>query len=292
MRAASLVRRGGRLAVIATVAVLALVTTTIDVPSAHTEATVTPAVVPAFAGAELGHAATSVRQAPLICVDPGHSESAPGMIVTVTTVDAVGAARERRLREVDINLDVARDVVRRLRARFGNDAVVMTWGEADGRGRAWEALRGPTGDDKLDLMMRGAFCVREGAQSVVSVHTNWFGDAPNGIYVGYRDAEDRVLAEAIHSVLFDAMAVDPAGEPVAGYIDYGLDPGDWFLMLGFGSRDVPAVILEPVMMSNADEARRLLPVIAEAPDGRRAQIARVEAQAIGDWIAATLLRER
>lgn len=292
MPAASLARRGGRLAVIATVAVIAVVVTGFDVPDARTEAKAEPLLAPAFAGLELGRAASGVASAPLICIDPGHSDSIPGMIVTVTTVDVAGVAHERRLREVDINLDVAREVARRLRVRFGDAAVVMTWGEADGRARAWDALSGPTGDARLDLMMRGAFCARHGARSVASLHTNWYADEPNGLYIGYRDAEDRALAEAIHASLFAAMAVDPAGAPIGEYIDYGLDSGDWFLMLGFGNRDVPAVILEPVMMSNADEARRLLPTIADAPDGRRAQIARIEARALGDWIASTLLAAR
>lgn len=291
MRPVSRSRRGAHLALIATVLAFAAATA-FDVPNAHTEAKAEPVPAAAFSGRDLGQAASALPSAPLICIDPGHSDSSPGMVVTVTTIDAAGVPHERRLREVDINLDVARDVARRLRARFGDDAVVTTWGEADGRARAWNALLGPDGDERLDLMMRGAFCGRVGARALVSLHTNWFGDAPNGLYIGYRDEDDRALAEAMHPVLLAAMAIDATGAPLREFIDYGLDPGDWFVLLGLGDHAVPAVILEPVMMSNPEEARRLLPSIADAPDGRRAQIANVEALALGNWIASALAGER
>jgi N-acetylmuramoyl-L-alanine amidase len=246
-----------------------------------------------FLGPELGRAANAVNPAPLVCIDPGHSLSKPSIVVTVPEVDERGRLRDSELREVDINLDIAREVARRLGERFGADAVVMTWGETDNQPRGWNALRGPLGDEKTDVMARGAFCTGRGARAIVSIHTNSFGDSPNGMLTGYRDANDRALALAVHAAIRDAVAVDPAGRPLRDFSDYGLDQGEWFLALGVDDRrDVPTVILEPVMMSDADEARRLLPTVAEAPRGRRAQIAGVAAQALGDWIESALLVER
>lgn len=287
------VTRRARLLVIAPIAALVIAATAANLPDAHTGAAGSGdiAAARAFSGPETGRAAVAGPD-PLMCIDPGHSLSTPGMAVTVSTFDADGRAREVELREVDVNIDVAREVVLRLRERFGDEAVVMTWGEADNRARAWNALRGPDGDEKPDVMARGTFCVAQGARSIASLHTNWFDDEPNGTLTGYRDENDRALAEAIHARIRDAVAVTPAGRPVPDLIDYGLDQGDWFVTLALGDRDVPAVIIEPVMTSDPDEARRLLPSIAEAPSGRRAQIAAVEAEALGDWIASTLLGER
>lgn len=290
MRPALSPRRVAALAVIASVTALT-VAIAFHRTGVQTEATREPSRLAAFAGAEVGHAAAAAEPGPLMCVDPGHSLTQPGMVVSVPVSEAGRPVQEHELREVDINLDVAREVTRRLRARFGDQAIVMTWGEADGRSRSWDALRGPAGDEKPDVIARGAFCVAERARSVVSVHTNWFGDAPNGTFTGFRDENDRALAAAVHFTILDAMRVI-ADAPDDPFIDYGLEQGEWQLTLGFGDRDVPAVILEPVLMSNPDEARRLVPTIAAAPDGRRAQIAAVEAAALGDWIASTLLDGR
>lgn len=47
---------------------------------------------------------------------------------------------------------------------------------------------------------------------------------------------------------------------------------------------MPAVIVEAVFMSNPDEAQALKSTIAEAPDGRRAQIAQVVHEGILDYL--------
>ena len=67
---------------------------------------------------------------------------------------------------------------------------------------------------------------------------------------------------------------------------YGIDPGDWWI--SEGAEGIPAVILEPVMMTHDDEARRLAPSIAEAPAGRRAQIAEIEVEVIAGYIERLL----
>jgi N-acetylmuramoyl-L-alanine amidase len=302
MRGARSVRRAPRPALIfvgfAVLAVTALGLRTVAAPARSDAAPgiTTPGVAasgiaaPGAAGAVTSLAGATPR--PLVCVDPGHSLSNPSIVVTVPVAGRDGIMRDVELREVDINLDIARELARRLRAHFGAGAVAMTWGEVDNLPRGWNVLRGPAGDDKADVMARGAFCADQGARAIVSIHTNSYEDEPNGALTGYRDANDRALALAVHGSMYHALSFDPLGVPVPDFTDYGLDHGEWFIALGVDDRDVPVVILEPVMMSDTDEARRLVPTIAEAPAGRRAQIARVEADALGAWIQSTLLTER
>jgi N-acetylmuramoyl-L-alanine amidase len=65
--------------------------------------------------------------------------------------------------------------------------------------------------------------------------------------------------------------------------DYGINVDEWYIPK---NTTMPAVILEPVFLSNGDEAKALKPTIAEAPGGRRSQIAQVEYDGIVAYFAS------
>jgi hypothetical protein len=121
---------------------------------------------------------------------------------------------------------------------------------------------------------------------VFSLHTNGGDAGLNGTLTGFRDDDDRALAEVVHPRVLEALSRTPGGDRVTPFWDFGLDPGDWWI--SEGAAGLPAVILEPVFMTLDEEARRLVPTIAEAPDGRRAQIAAVEADAIATAVDGLL----
>lgn len=229
--------------------------------------------------------ATLVAPGVTICIDPGHSLSDASIENTVT-IDG----REVTVVEGELNLDIATEVVARLRERFaGSDPVVrviMTWGELDGLYRDWAALSGPLGDEEPLVQARGRWCVQQGAAAVFSLHINGGQPGANGTLTGFRDDDDRALADLVHGPILEALATGPGGGGVRPFLDYGIDPGDWWI--SEGADGIPAVILEPVMMTHDDEARRLAPSIAEAPAGRRAQIAQIEAEVIAGYIERLL----
>lgn len=229
--------------------------------------------------------ATLVAPGVTICIDPGHSLSDPSIENTVTF-----GGREVTIVEGELNLDIATEVVARLRERFaGSDPVVtviMTWGELDGLYRDWDALSGPLTDDEPRVQARGRWCVQQGAGAVFSLHINGGQFGANGTLTGFRDDDDRTLAGLVHGPVLEALATAPGGDRIRPFGDYGLDPGDWWI--SEGADGIPAVILEPVMMTHDDEARRLVPSIAEAPEGRRAQIAEIEAEVIAAYIERLL----
>lgn len=243
-------------------------------PSAETPA-------PARAAAK----ATLVVPGVTICVDPGHSLSDPSIENTVT-IDG----REVTIIEAELNLDIATEVVARLRERFARSEpgvnFIMTWGELDGLYRDWDALSGPLLDEELLVQARGRWCVQQGAAAIFSLHINGGQQGANGTLTGFRDDDDRALAELVHGPILEALATAPGGERVRPFSDYGIDPGDWWI--SEGADGIPAVIIEPVMMTHDDEARRLVPSIADAPEGRRAQIAEIEAEVIAAYIERLL----
>ena len=226
-----------------------------------------------------------------ICIDVGHGLQEPNITVPVT-VGSGPTTRTVMLTEVEINLDVATRVAALLRERYRTAdppvTIVMTWGEIDGLDRPWDPLIGPESDAEVVVQSRGAFCVAQRADVVVSMHTN-AGSRLNGTLTGYRDDNDRELAAVVHPMILEQLGADPSGTPLDGFVSFGLDPGDWWISEGAAAPDLPVVILEPVMMTIADEARRLLPTIEEQPAGRRAQIANIEAKAIAAYVDAYLL---
>jgi len=223
----------------------------------------------------------------VICLDPGHSQNAGGASVTITEGRGRNATTHT-LEEWQINVDVALSVAADLRARFAADPVrvILTWGADDGLSRTWDWDAGPALDGREDVVARGSFCEDNGASVVVSLHTNGINVPFNGTLTAYRDDNDLALAGPAHDLIYNELRLAPSGKKIGGFRNFGLDQADWWISLGAPSSAV--AIFEPVVMTNDAEALRLLPTISEAPAGRRAQIAAIEAEAIAVYVRGLL----
>ncbi len=191
-----------------------------------------------------------------VCIDPGHGGLESG---------AIYQKRGRNgwtLIEKKINLDVAWA----LRAKLEADgaAVVMT----------------REGDSTVSLGERVATCNGSGADITVSLHTNGTRSPRwDGSMTLMNKDEDRPLAEAIHSTMYNGLKEGWEGR----FTDYGFNVDEWYIPK---YTDMPAVILEPVFLSNPDEAEALKLTIAEVPGGRRGRIAQVEYEGILAYFAS------
>jgi N-acetylmuramoyl-L-alanine amidase len=177
----------------------------------------------------------------LICIDPGHGGTEPGAV-------------NGSLIEKDINLDVSFAVKAGLEG--AGHTVAMTRSD----------------DSTHSIRERYTLCNDAGADLLLSIHANSLAD-PNrdGIITIYFHNDDRVLAQALHDVLLPAMSQDPPHV----FQDFGVKRDALGMVL---KSNMPAAVIEPVMMSNEWEATRLDATIAEcsdpnSPDCRRAQIA-------------------
>ena len=225
----------------------------------------------------------------IVCLDPGHSLITGGASVEVKEGRGRNATT-RTLTEPEINVDVARAVAADLRARFDANAVsvILTWGELDSLedSRDWSWSDGPAADGRPAVEARGAFCEDNGARIVVSLHTNGINVPFNGTLTGYQGEDDLALAGPAHTMIYNELQHDHRGKKIRAFRNFGLDQGDWWLALGAPSSVV--ALFEPVVMTNEAEAQRLLDPIGEAPNGRRAQIAAIEAEAIAVYVAGVL----
>ena len=227
-----------------------------------------------------------------VCLDPGHRLS-----------DDVGASstalvrgHQIGLREVDLNLDVSHAL--RVRLEAAGVRVVMTW---DAAHVGWPETGAPDAppppffaaepgpNDPEGLEARGRLCVAGGAQVMFSVHHNSLPAGGNGLVTLFRDPgtgqrdPDRAVAKLVHSVMWREL--NP-GKTARAFIDFGLLRRDWGIARG--ALGIPAVILEPVAMSDPQEAQRLVPTIAQG-GLRRLQIVEAELAAI---LAAQAVVER
>lgn len=192
----------------------------------------------------------------VICLDPGHGGSDPG---------AVNEAYN--LEEKEINLDVAYAVKALLEAD-GADEVVMT----------------RTGDDSKSNSDRYTFANEQGADILVSIHTNSVlknPDTVDGSMGLYFHEDDKFLAQAIYDVMYSYLQ-SKAPDDVLTFTDWGLRKFASGVLL---KSDMPAAMMEPLCMSHPAEAERLVAKITACgnPEDalcRRAQIA----QAIHDGI--------
>ncbi len=194
--------------------------------------------------------AVSVLDGKAICIDPGHGGDESG---------AVYQKRGRNgwtLREKDINLDVALHLAARLVA----DGATVTLTRHD--------------DNAVSLADRVATCNDAGADITVSLHTNGAnGSRWDGSMTLMNKDADAPLAEAIHPIMYDGLKEGWDGR----FTDYGINVDEWYVPK---HTTMPAVILEPVFMSNNAEAAALRDSIDDAPSGRRAQIVEVEYEGI------------
>lgn len=176
-----------------------------------------------------------------ICLDPGH-----GGAIEPGAVFDFGDGRV--LREADVVLDIAR--------------TLRAWLQADGA--AVTVTR--TEDRYLSLDERAAICNSAGADITVSLHLNG-GDDPawNGALTLFAKLIDRRLAEVLAVALQNGLGRTAPGRP---FYAFGARPFDGHVLL---RTFMPAVIVEPVFLTNPGEARALLAPTSQ-PDSRRNQI--------------------
>jgi len=218
------------------------------------------AVVAAVLGLLFAFAASEAQalslEGKVVCIDPGHGGAESG---------AVYQKRGRggwTLVEKEINLDVAHNLRGKLEA--AGASVVMTRSD----------------DSTLSLELRVQVCNAAGADLTVSVHTNsTFSSRWDGAMTLMNKTADRPLAEAMQPVMYGGLKAGWDGR----FTDYGINVDEWYIPK---HTTMPAVILEPVFMSNDSEAQALRATTAQALDGRRAQIARVEYEGILAYFAA------
>jgi N-acetylmuramoyl-L-alanine amidase len=176
-----------------------------------------------------------------ICLDPGHGGVAePGAVFTFPG--------GRALREADVTLDISR--------------TLRAWLEADGA----TVTMTRTADIFLGLDQRAYICNAAGADIAVSVHLN--GDdnpARNGALSLFAKVIDRRLAERLATALQIGLGRNPPGVP---FFAFGARQFDGALLL---RTTMPAVIVEPVFLTNPGEAEALLAPTAQA-GSRRNQI--------------------
>jgi len=217
------------------------------------------------------------QQAYTVCLDPGHDPS--GDVGAVTTAQL--GRHSFPIREVDLNLDIAHALRRRLQAL--GISVLMTW---DGASLGWPEVGAPdlppagTPDDIAGLEARGRHCVQAGAHVMFSVHHNALPGPGNGLTTLFRDPgsgqrdHDRAVARIVHDTMWSLLH---PGKASRGFTDFGLLFRNWGIARG--AIGIPAVILEPVVITDPTEALRLLPTIAQG-GLRRQQIVRAELAAI------------
>ncbi len=202
-----------------------------------------------------GQAGELPLQGRTVCIDPGHGGGESG---------AVYQKKGRNgwtLIEKEINLDVALNLRAKLEA--AGATVVMT----------------REGDSTVSLGERVVTCNGSGADITVSVHTNGTRSPRwDGSLTLMSGEKDRFLAEAIHPIMYNGLKEGWEGR----FTDYGFNVDDWYIPK---NTTMPAVILEPVFLSNSGEAEALRLTIGESPDGRRGRIAQVEYEGIVAFLA-------
>ena len=161
-----------------------------------------------------------------ICLDPGHGGIDPG------------AYNEAfKLKESEINLDVSYG----LKSLLENEAaeVVMT----------------RTEDEYLTNSDRYTYCNEEQATILISVHTNSVTDpTKDGSMALYGPRESPELAQAIYDVMFPFLS-HTAPPEVTEFIGYGVDR---FASGVLFKSDMPAAMMEPLLMSHPAEAELLV----------------------------------
>jgi N-acetylmuramoyl-L-alanine amidase len=152
-----------------------------------------------------------------ICLDPGHGGSDPGAVYSGGTI---------YLEEADINLDVSYGLAWLLE---GDGATVAMTRRDD-----WYRSNND----------RYTFCNAQGADILVSVHTNSTTNAAmDGSLALYFHRDDRVLAQALYDVMYPRLkgtAPDPAT-----FTGFGLEQFAWGVLL---KSKLPAAMMEPQVL--------------------------------------------
>ena len=186
----------------------------------------------------------------LVCLDPGHGGTESGAVYSKRGRDGF------TLLEKEINLDVALHLRDALDA--GGFVVLMT----------------RESDQTVSLQERVDICNGAGADIAVSVHTNsTYSSRWDGAMTLTNKPADQLLAETVHPIMYSGLKENWDGR----FTDYGINVDEWFIPK---YTTMPAVILEPVFMSNHDEAAALRATVDQTPTGRRGKIVEVEYEGI------------
>jgi len=190
----------------------------------------------------------------VICIDPGHGGTEAGAVYHKR-----GRPEDRwTLYEKEINLDVAQALQGLL---VGDGATVVMTRKTDIDVVVYDPEPGTI--DRVDI------CNEAESDITVSVHTNsTYSPRWDGSLTIVAKDDDWPLAEVIHPIMYDGLK-DDSWEGL--FTDYGIREDVWLLPL---NTDMPTVILEPVFMSNHDEAAALRDK-ASKDGSRRAQIVQV-----------------
>jgi N-acetylmuramoyl-L-alanine amidase len=194
-----------------------------------------------------------------ICLDAGHGGRRGGAVNVAYDLD-----------EAEINLDVAYA----LKTLFEDDGAMVHMTRV--------------GNETVYNHERRRFCNRTGADILVSVHTNNIDDPSwNGAAALYHKDKDLPLAKLVLASMLEALgSTAPAGYD---FTNFGLMYRRWSRVL---RSNMPAVLTEPLFMSNPAEAKQLKTRIHEgnpatdtAPnlDTRRGQIALAIHQGVLDY---------
>ncbi len=191
-----------------------------------------------------GSAAAAASSGPLagkrICLDPGHGGN-PEPGATYSFSDG------KVLREAEVTLDISK--------------TLRAWLEADGA----QVTITRNSDLFLSLESRAYLCNNAGADIALSIHMNG-GDDPNwnGALTLFFKEIDKRLAETVATALHVGLAKSAPGM----FFNYGARSFSGTFLSG---TTMPAIIVEPVFITNPDEARALLAPTA-VPTSRRNQI--------------------
>ncbi len=210
-------------------------------------------IVALAAMAVLPGARSSSAGSTLVCIDPGHGGS-PGAV-------------NGTLREADINLDVSFA----LEARLADDNI--------------DSKLTRTDDSPKSARDRYEFCNDARADLFVGVHTNSVADSTiDGSLTIYFHNDDKVLARGLQDAMLARLR--PTSPEPASFIDFGLKKDALGVIL---KTDMPGAVVEPVFMSNTDEATRLAQTITECSDPAKHQCRRAQiVEALFDGITAYL----
>ncbi len=191
----------------------------------------------------------------LVCIDPGHGGSAPGAV-------------NGSLIEADINLDVSLALATRLFVGAGIDSTLTR-----------------TDNSTKSARDRYEFCNSELADLFVGVHTNSVADSTiDGSLTIYFHNDDKVLARDLQDAMLARLR--PTSPDADSFIDFGLKKDALGVIL---KTDMPGAVVEPVFMSNTDEATRLSRPIVNCSDPENDQCRRAQiVEALYDGITAYL----
>ena len=189
----------------------------------------------------------------VVCLDPGHGGDEPGAVRTKRGPNGF------TLVEKEINLDVALHL--RDRLELDGFVVVMT----------------RDSDETVSLQERVDTCNGANADIAVSLHTNSTNSPRwDGAMTLMNKSADSELAETIQPMLYNGLSESWDSR----FTNYGINVDEWFFPK---HTNMPAVILEPVFMSNRDELPALRATIVQDDAGRRAEIVQVEYEAIASY---------